>query len=62
MPTYEYECSMCGKVTEEVLPRIMKKDFTQCKYCGYTANKILSNSSFVLKGKGWAKDLYSKGE
>lgn len=61
MPTYEYYCETCGKVTEEVLPKIMNKTFTECKYCFGVAKKIMSVSSFVLKGTGWARDNY-RGE
>jgi len=59
MPVYEYQCIKCNKIFEKFQNiKNIKKTIT-CE-CGSTAKKIISNTSFVLTGKGWAKDGYSK--
>ena len=56
---YEFKCDNCH-ITEENLPINSKKETTKCNICGREAKRIISKSSFILKGKGWAKDGYSK--
>jgi len=48
MPIYEYECPKCGK-KEEVLQGINDP----APECHGKMKKLISNSSFILKGKGW---------
>ena len=59
MPIYEYRCQECQQTFEE-----WQKDFTErqvpCPVCGAKSERIMSNTSFVLKGGGWYSDLYSK--
>lgn len=59
MPIYEYRCQECQQTFEE-----WQKDFTErqvpCPVCGGKAERLISSSSFVLKGGGWYSDLYSK--
>lgn len=60
MPIYEYKCEKCNKVFEEL--KSVSEDYknTICE-CGNKAYKIISsNTSFILKGKGWASEGYSK--
>ena len=52
MPIYEYECSKCGRI-DEVLQRFSDKPLTKCKYCSGKLHKLISHSSFHLKGTGW---------
>lgn len=52
MPIYEYECDKCGKV-EEVLQKFSDKPLLKCKYCSGRLHKLISHSSFHLKGTGW---------
>ncbi len=52
MPIYEYECTQCGDQTE-VLQRFSDKPLTKCKNCGGKLHKLISHSSFHLKGSGW---------
>lgn len=52
MPIYEYECSECGRI-DEVLQKFSDKPLTQCKYCSGKLHKLISHSSFHLKGTGW---------
>lgn len=53
MPIYEYQCCKCRKVIQEEHPITEDKKFTTCD-CGYIANKIISQNTFLLKGKKWA--------
>jgi len=52
MPIYEYECSKCGQI-EEVLQKFSDKPLTKCKHCSGKLNKLVSHSTFHLKGSGW---------
>lgn len=51
MPIYEYKCDDCGKVFE-VLQKKFDVDEAPCA-CGASGHRIMSNTSFVLKGTGW---------
>lgn len=59
MPIYEYSCEDCLQIFEE-----WQKDFQNqeksCPVCGGTAKRLISNTSFVLKGGGWYASGYSK--
>ena len=53
MPIYEYECSNCG-VRIEKLQRITADPLVHCEACGKDGLKrLVSQTSFVLKGSGW---------
>lgn len=53
MPIYEYGCENCGKV-DEVLQSISDEPLKKCRFCGSTSvKKLISRSSFHLKGSGW---------
>ena len=52
MPIYEYRCRKCGRQFE-VLQGMMDKDIKKCRYCSGPAEKMMSLSSFHLKGSGW---------
>ena len=52
MPIYEYECSKCGGI-DEVLQKFSDKPLTKCKHCSGKLHKLVSQSSFHLKGTGW---------
>ena len=52
VPIYEYECNKCGKIFE-AFQKITDKPLTKCKFCEGKAEKIISHSSFQLKGSGW---------
>ncbi len=58
MPVYEYECRECKKVFE-VQQRISDDPLTQCPECEGEVKKIISMTSFQLKGGGWYADGYS---
>ncbi len=52
MPIYEYECIKCGEV-EEVFQTFSDKPKTKCKHCSGKLHKLISQSTFHLKGSGW---------
>ncbi len=52
MPIYEYKCGNCGKVFE-VLQKSFDVDEAPCDACGAPGKRMISNTSFVLKGTGW---------
>jgi putative FmdB family regulatory protein len=52
MPIYEYECTACG-VHEEVIQKFSDKPLTICSKCSGKLHKLISQSSFHLKGAGW---------
>ena len=58
MPVYEYECSQCEKI-HEVQQKISDDPLTVCPDCGGELKKLISMSSFQLKGGGWYADGYS---
>lgn len=61
MPLYEYECNECGK-NHEVIQRFSDKPLTTCPECGGEVKKLISNTSFVLKGTGWYITDYASPE
>jgi len=52
MPIYEYECAECNNVTEAI-QKFSDRPLTRCKSCGGKLHKLISHSSFHLKGSGW---------
>jgi len=64
MPIYEYACAKCEREFE-VEQRITEDPVKTCPHCrSRRVKRLISNTSFVLKGSGWYSDLYSssKGE
>ena len=58
MPIYEYGCKACGHEFEE-WQKITDEPITKCPACGKRkVEKLVSRSSFHLKGGGWYADLY----
>lgn len=60
MPVYEYDCPTCERVYE-VHQGINDQPLTSCSVCGGEVKKIMSMSSFHLKGGGWYSDGYASG-
>lgn len=58
MPIYEYECLDCGR-HHEVMQKITEGPLSTCPQCGGKIKKIISNTSFVLKGTGWYATDYA---
>jgi putative FmdB family regulatory protein len=59
MPIYEYRCNECGQVFEE-WQRDFKNRQMACPVCKGESERIMSNTTFVLKGGGWYVTDYSK--
>jgi len=59
MPLYEYQCEKCGQF-EEAFQRFSDSPLTTCSRCGGKLHKIISQSTFHLKGKGWYATDYGK--
>ena len=61
MPIYEYKCNKCGVV--EVMQRITEAPLKKCPNCKSKVERMVSRSSFVLKGTGWyATDYANKSK
>jgi len=52
MPVYEYQCTECGQI-EEALQKFSDPALTTCPHCKGNLKKMISQSSFHLKGSGW---------
>jgi len=52
MPIYEYKCQKCGEEFE-VFQGITDPAVKSCKFCKGSVQKLMSLSSFHLKGTGW---------
>lgn len=62
MPTYEYRCEKCGHEFERE-QRITEEPVKKCPSCrSARAKRLISATSFVLKGGGWYSDLYSSAK
>lgn len=53
MPIYEYRCDACDTVFEEWHRHADDITEEPCPKCQKTAHRLISNTSFVLKGGGW---------
>ena len=61
MPIYEYQCHKCGVI--EVTQRITEKALAKCPTCKSKVKRLISNTSFQLKGTGWyITDYARKGQ
>ena len=61
MPIYEYECENCGR-HYEVWQKITDEPLTTCEACQGKLRKLISQSSFILKGSGWYVTDYARKE
>ena len=58
MPVYEYECTECQSVIE-LQQKISDPPLASCPECEGPVRKLMSMSSFQLKGGGWYADGYA---
>ena len=58
MPIYEYHCDKCGDF--ETTQRITEKPLSRCPTCKGKVKKLISNTSFQLKGTGWYVTDYAR--
>ncbi len=62
MPVYDYECKGCGHEFQRE-QRITANPVKKCPECGaMKAKRLISQTSFVLKGSGWYNDLYASNQ
>lgn len=62
MPIYEYECQACGHRFEE-WQKMSDDPIKVCPKCKKRkVEKLISQTSFQLKGGGWYSDLYSSAK
>lgn len=59
MPIYNYICICDKKEQKEELQKLNNEIPIYCS-CQKEMIKTVANTSFQLKGPGWAKDLYHK--
>jgi len=59
MPIYEYRCRSCGQ-TIEAMQRMSDRPLRKCRKCSGKLEKIISRTSFALKGGGWYAEGYNK--
>lgn len=60
MPTYEYECSK-GHLFEAE-QSIHDAALKRCRICRAKVTRLISASSFILKGGGWYSDGYGSSK
>ena len=58
MPIYEYSCDKCGVF--EITQRITEDALTKCPTCKRKVQRLISNTSFQLKGGGWYVTDYAR--
>ncbi|HUY19801.1 MAG TPA: zinc ribbon domain-containing protein [Candidatus Binataceae bacterium] len=60
MPIYEYKCAKCG--TFEIVQRITEPALRKCPTCKSKVERLMSRTSFVLKGSGWYVTDYARAK
>jgi len=60
MPIYEFRCTECDEISEEMLSFRDTTKTIKCPICNNKSERIMSLGSFHLKGSGWYKDGYGK--
>jgi len=58
MPVYEYRCEKCGEF--EHAQRITDPALQRCPTCKRKVRRLISNTSFQLKGSGWYVTDYAR--
>ncbi len=60
MPIYRYRCGACSEVME-VIAKASDPKPEQCQSCGAKSlSKVMSRTSFQLKGGGWYAEGYGQ--
>ena len=57
MPIYEYRCSICNHQFES-LQKVGARALQKCPECSGKLEKLISRTSFQLKGGGWFDQGY----
>ena len=58
MPLYDFKCIDCEYVFE--IRQKYDDPNPCCEKCDGSTERLITNTSFVLKGEGWYKDGYTK--
>ena len=58
MPIYEYHCEHCGEFEE--MQRITDPPLARCPRCRRKVRRLISSTSFQLKGTGWYVTDYAR--
>ena len=58
MPVYEFACLECRRIQEKI--QKFEDLEPNCDLCKERMIRIMSASTFILKGGGWYKDGYTK--
>ena len=58
MPIYEYRCQGCDDHFE-VMQKVGDRRLRTCKKCSGKLEKLISRTSFQLRGGGWFNSGYS---
>ncbi|RMG17302.1 MAG: zinc ribbon domain-containing protein [Deltaproteobacteria bacterium] len=61
MPIYEYACKKCGEefeVEQRITEEALKKHSEAGAACDGEVKRLISTTSFALKGSGWYSDHY----
>jgi putative FmdB family regulatory protein len=58
MPIYEYRCEQCGDFEE--MQRITDPALERCPRCRRKVRRLISSTSFQLKGSGWYVTDYAR--
>jgi len=58
MPIYEYRCEHCGDFEE--IQRITDPPLSRCPRCRRKVRRLISTTSFQLKGSGWYLTDYAR--
>jgi putative FmdB family regulatory protein len=62
MPIYEYRCTACNAELEKI-QKVSDPPMVECPECGRPALvKLVSASSFRLKGSGWYESDFKTGK
>ncbi len=59
LPIYEYKCRNCGKAFE-ILQKFSDPPLSECSACSGEVTKLISQSTFHLKGTGWYATDYGR--
>jgi putative FmdB family regulatory protein len=52
LPIYEYQCTNCGRRVE-MMQKITDESLQTCPSCKGQLRRLMSLTSFQLKGSGW---------
>jgi len=59
VPIYEYQCEACHEHVE-AMQKMSAPPLETCPRCGGKLRKMISSTSFVLKGSGWYATDYAR--